>query len=123
MNKPLFQVIYEDNSIYEGGNYQDTKWLGIDKNKKIRSLFYLLPTGDYLGLGGFKRVYQYIEVLTDLNGSESGKKKIDFICIIVEKEDNYIQYKINHQEISIEINILSKNSDYIKNLNPVGWRN
>lgn len=123
MNKPLFQVIYEDNSVCEGGDYQDTKWLSIDINKKIRSLFYLLPTGDYLGLGGFKRIYQYVEVLTDLNGSESGKKKIDFICVILEKEDNYVQYKINHQDTGVEINILKKDSDYVKKLNPIGWRN
>ena len=122
MNKPLFQVIYEDNSIYEGGTYEDTKWLGIDKNKKIRSLFYLLPTEDYLGLGGFKRVYQYVEVVKDLNGTESGKIKIEFICLIVEKEDKYIQYKINHKDNDIEINYLTKDSAYIKSLNPVGWR-
>ena len=122
MNKPLFQVIYNDNSIYEGGDYRDTKWLGIDKNKKIRSLFYLLPTEDYLGLGGFKRVYQYVEVVKDLNGSESGKIKIEFICLIVEKDDKYIQYKINHKDNGIEINYLTKDSKYIKSLNPVGWR-
>jgi hypothetical protein len=95
----------------------------VPNDKKIRSLFYLLPTGDYLGLGGFKRIYQYVEVFTDLNGSESGKKKIDFICLIVEKEDDYIQYKINHQDTGVEINFLKKNSDYIKRLNPIGWRN
>lgn len=123
MNKPLFQVIYEDNSSLTGGSYNDTKWLEIDANKKIRTLFYLLPTGDYLGLGGFKRIYQYVEVVTDLNGHESGKKKIDFICLIVEKDNNYIQYKINHQDTNIEINILKKDSAYIKGLNPIGWRN
>jgi len=123
MNKPLFQVIFEDNSSFNGGDYHNTKWLEIPNDKKIRTIFYLLPTGDYLGLGGFKRIYQYIEVLTDLNGAESGKKKIDFICLIVEKEDNYIQYKINHQDIGVEINILSKNSGYIEKLNPIGWRN
>jgi hypothetical protein len=123
MSKPLFQVIFEDNSVFNGGDYQNTKWMEVPNDKKIRSLFYLLPTGDYLGLGGFKRIYQYVEVFTDLNGSESGKKKIDFICLIVEKEDDYIQYKINHQDTGVEINFLKKNSDYIKRLNPIGWRN
>jgi len=123
MSKPLFQVIYEDNSQFIGGDYQNTKWLEIDKDKKIRTLFYLLPTGDYLGLGGFKRVYQYVEVLTDLNGNESGKKKIDFICLIVETEGSYIQYKINQLSNGIEINILPQKSDYVKKLNPIGWRN
>ena len=123
MEKHLFHVVFEDNSGFTGGDYQNTKWLEIDKVKKIRTIFYLLPTGDYLGLGEFKRIYQYVEVLTDLNGSESGKKKIDFICLIVEKEDNYIQYKINHQETGIEINVLKKDSDYIKRLNPIGWKN
>jgi len=123
MDKHLFHVVFEDNSGFTGGDYQNTKWLEIDKSKKIRTIFYLLPTGDYLGLGGFKKVYQYIEVLTDLNGAESGKKKIDFICLIVEKEDNYIQYKINHQDTGVEINILKKDSDYVKKLNTIGWKN
>jgi hypothetical protein len=120
--KPLFQVVYNDNTTFEGGDYQNTKWINIDETKKIRTLFYLLPTGDYLGLGGFKRVYQYVEIVEDLNGKESGIKKIDFICLIVEREDKYVQYKINHQETGIEINILSKDSDYVKKLNPMGWR-
>lgn len=122
MSKPLFQVVFEDDATFTGGTYADTLWLQIPTDKKIRTLFYLLPTGDYLGLGGFKRVYQYVEVLTDLNGSESGKKKIDFICLIVEKELEYIQYKINHQDTGVEINILNKDSDYVKKLNPIGWR-
>ena len=123
MNESLFQIIFDDNSVFNGGDYQNTKWMEIPIDKKIRSLFYLLPTGDYLGLGGFKRVYQYVEVLTDLNGSESGKIKIDFICLIVEKESEYIQYKINHQDTGVEINILKKDSDYVKKLNQIGWRN
>ena len=122
MGKSLFQAVFIDGTIFEGGDYQNTKWMEIP-NKKIRTLFYLLPTGDYLGLGGFKRIYQYIEILEDLNGPESGKIKIDFICLIIEKEDNYIQYKINHQTAGVEINILKKDSDYIKKLNPIGWKN
>jgi len=122
MNKPLFQIVFEDNASFTGGTYENTKWMEIPTDKKIRTLFYLLPTGDYLGLGEFKRIYQYVEVLTDLNGSESGKKKIDFICLIVERDNNYIQYKINHLDTGVEINILKKDSDYVKKLNPIGWR-
>jgi hypothetical protein len=121
-HQPLFKIVFNDNSIFEGGNYTQTKWLEIPQDKKIRTLFYLLPTGDYLGIGGFKRVYQYVEVVEDLNGEERGKKKIDFICLIIERDNQYIQYKINQINIGLEINILSKNSDYVKKLNPIGWR-
>ena len=75
MNKPLFQVVFEDNSTFDGGDYQNTKWAEIP-HKKIRSLFYLLPTGDYLGLGGYERFYHFIECTTDLNGDKAGIKNI-----------------------------------------------
>jgi hypothetical protein len=122
MDKVLFQIVFTDGSTFEGGDYQDTKWLQIPKDKKIRTLFYLLPTGDYIGLGGFKRIYQYVEVVEDINGPEKGKKKIEFICLIIERDNKYIQYKINQVDIGIEINTLTKESEYVKKLNPIGWR-
>ena len=44
MKTPLFRVVYTDDTIYDGGTLEAPKWKEI--NKKIRSIFYLLPTGE-----------------------------------------------------------------------------
>jgi hypothetical protein len=122
MNKPLFQVVYEDNSSYEGGNYQDTKWLGIDKNKKIRTLFYLLPTGDYLGLGGYERFYHFIECTTDITGEKAGVKNLEFDYIIGQKKDYTTIYQIDLKTGCIDLKNIKNDDKFITKLNPDFWR-
>lgn len=117
----LYQIVFEDNTTLSNGTLETPKWLEIP-NKKIRSIFYSLPSGDMLCLSGFKRIYHYCEAVMDLNGFESGKKKIEFTYLIIERNNEYIQYRINQINIGVEINILTKTSDYIKNLNSIGWK-
>jgi len=117
----LYQIVFEDNTTFSGGTLENTEWLEIP-DKKIRSIFYSIPTKDMLCLAGFKRIYHYCEVALDLNGSESGKKKIEFTYLIIERSNKYIQYRINQINFGVEINILTKESDYIKKLNPIGWK-
>ena len=117
----LYHIVFEDNTSLSDGTLETPKWLEIP-NKKIRSIFYSLPSGDLLCLSGFKRIYHYVEVATDLNGSESGKVKIEFTYLIIERNNKYIQYRINQINVGVEINILTKESDYIKKLNPIGWK-
>jgi hypothetical protein len=118
----LYHIVFEDNTSVSNGTVEEPKWLDIP-NKNIRSIFYSIPTGDLLCLSGFKRIYHYGEAVTDLNGTEAGKKKIEFTHLIIERNDKFIQYRINQITTGIEINILPKDSDYIKKLNPIGWRN
>jgi hypothetical protein len=121
MNKPLFQIIFIDDSIFEGGDYQMTKWLEIP-NKKIRTLFYLLPTGDYLGLSGYNKFYHFVEVTEDLSGDRKGIKNIEFDYIIGQRINSTTIYKINFKLGNVEIKEVKNDDIFLKNLNPIGWR-
>lgn len=117
----LYHLIFEDNTTLSQGTLEIPKWKELS-DKKIRSIFYSLPTNDMLCLAGFKKIYFYVEATMDLNGSESGKKKIEYTYLIIERDNKYIQYRINQINPCIEINILDKESKYIKSLNPIGWK-
>jgi hypothetical protein len=117
----LFTIIFKDNSNYFGGTLEIPKWKEIP-DKNIRSIFYSLPTNDVLCLAGFKNIYHYVEVTMDLNGKKGGKTKIEYTYLIIERDNQFIQYKINQIDFGIEINILNKDSNYIKGLNPIGWK-
>jgi hypothetical protein len=117
----LYTIIFDDNTTISQGTLLEPKWKDIP-DKKIRSIFYSLPSGDMLCLAGFKRIYHYVEVAMDLNGSESGKNKIEYTYIIIERNNKYIQYRINQINFRIEINTLENDSKYIKGLNPSGWK-
>jgi hypothetical protein len=117
----LYHIVFEDNTSLAAGTLQQPKWLDVP-DKKIRSIFYSLPTGDMICLAGFKKIYHYVEVTTDLTGAEKGKTKIEYTYLIIERDNKYIQYRINQINPSVEVNILSKDSQYIKSLNQVGWK-
>jgi hypothetical protein len=117
----LYSLVFEDNTTLSQGTLEKPQWKDIP-DKKIRSIFYSLPTKDMLCLAGFKRIYHYCEVVMDLNGSESGKKKIEFTYLIIERNNEYIRYRINQINPGIEIHILTKDSSYVKGLNPIGWK-
>jgi hypothetical protein len=122
MNKPLFQVVFNDNSTFNGGDYNNTLWLEISKDKKIRTLFYLLPTGDYLGLGGYERFYHYVECTEDLTGERKGIKNLEFDYIIGQKKDYTTVYQIDLKSGCIDIKNLKNDDKFIKKLNPSFWR-
>lgn len=122
MNKPLFQAIFEDNSVFNGGDYQNTKWMEIPTDKKIRSLFYLLPTGDYLGLGGYERFYHFVECTEDLNGDRAGVKNIEFDYIIGQKKDFTTIYQIDVKTGCVNLKNIKNDDKFLTKLNQIAWR-
>jgi len=117
----LFVIVFKDDSIFEGGNYQQTKWKEIP-DKQIRSIFYRIPNGDHLILSGYDKYYHMIEVCEDLNGERKGEVRLDF-SYIMGKKDGYVRiYKINLQNNNIEIKELEENDDFIKKLNSKFWK-
>lgn len=121
MNKPLFQIVFEDNTIFNGGSYQETKWKEIPP-KKIRTLFYLLPNGDYLGLGNYERFYHFIECTTDLNGDKAGIKNLEFAYIIGQKKEVTNIYQIDLKTGCINLKNLKNNDEFLRKLNQDFWR-
>ena len=117
----LYTIVFEDNTSLSAGTIETPKWIEIP-NKKIRTIFYSLPLGDMLCLSGFKRIYHYVEVVKDLNGLERGKVKIEYSYLIIERDNKYIQYKVNQNSANIDVTIFPPQNEYIERLNPNGWR-
>lgn len=122
MNKPLFQIVFENGEVFNGGDYQNTRWLEIPADKKIRSLFYLLPTGDYLGMGGYERFYHFIECTEDLNGDKAGQKNLEFAYIIGQKKEYTTIYQIDLKSGCINLKNVKNDEKFVTKLNPDGWR-
>jgi len=120
--KSLFQIVFENNEIFNGGDYHNTLWATIPINKKIRSLFYLLPSGDYLGLGGYDRYYHIIECTTDINGDKSGIKNLEFAYIIGQKKDGTNIYQIDLETGCVNLSIIKNEDKFLAKLNQDFWR-
>ena len=117
----LYTIIFEDNSIFQGGDLKNTKWLEIP-NKKIRTVFYGLPLGDCLGLSEYDKYYHYVEVCQDLNGDKKGENQLEFNYLIGKKGTMNKMYKINLRTGQVEIMILEEKDKMIHQLNPIGWK-
>lgn len=124
--KALFIAVLEDNTIFRGGNYYNTKWLEIPEDKKIKRIFYILPTGDYLCLDLYDTYYHYVEGTKDIN--VGGKSNLEYAYLMGKKGNNITCYKINLRKRlnknigDIEILNFTDNDSFIKELNPRGWK-
>jgi hypothetical protein len=133
---PLFSVIFEDGEKFVGGtSYFNTKWLEIPF-KKIKRIFYKLPTNDYLCLVGDK-YFHMIEATKDwMRISKEGieklnnKPKIEYAYIMVQKENKIISYRITlsikknerYRTGDITVREFDINDKFITGLNPDNWR-
>jgi hypothetical protein len=121
LNKPIFVVLFEDNTNFSGGlDYFNTKWNELP-NKKIRTLFYRLSFGDYLSLSGYEKYYHMVEATNDLTGDNAGKVNIRKIYIMGKKDKKIYIYTINFEDNHIDNIILDEKDKIILELNPQGW--
>jgi hypothetical protein len=120
--RPLFVLVLEDETIYSGGDFTNTKWNEIPLNKKIKRIFYSLPNKDCLCLDGYDKYFHMIEATTDLSGKESGRVRIEFAYILGRKEDKITAYKINIKNGNILRTEYDKNDSFICDLNANGWK-
>jgi len=117
----LFTVIFESGESFSGGDLDNTKWLDIPE-KKIRSLFYRLPTGDYLCLASYDKYCQYLEACVDLSGVEKGKTRIEFIYLLG-RIDNLVRvYKIDLKKQIVSITNTNMEDNFVKKINSIGWK-
>jgi len=93
--QPIFIIIFEDNTKFEGGtSYYETKWNQIP-DKKIRNIFYRLPSGDSLCLPVGDKYYHKVEATQDIYGGKNkGKVILRYAYIMVKRGEKVIQYKI-----------------------------
>lgn len=118
----LYTICFVDNTTFFGGDLINPNWLAIPQDIKIRSVFYALPFGDMIYLSGYDAYYSFIEAVNDLTGENKGKLTPEYIYLIGKKETHNKFYKINFKTGQIEIQILEDNNEWIKKLNPIGWK-
>jgi hypothetical protein len=120
---PIFTVIFEDDTVFAGGDsYSNTKW-GEIPNKKIKTLIYNMPFGDTLALAGYDAFYHIVEILNDLNGANAGKPRLDKVSILAKKADKVKMYTFNlYRSPPIEIKILQDSDTFIQKLNQEFWK-
>jgi hypothetical protein len=117
----LYTIVFDDSSIYKGGDLRQPKWLEIP-DKKIRSIFYQLPLGDNLVLSGYDKYYHYVEVTSDITGEKKGEVQLEFAYSIGKNRKECKLYKINLRTGQVEIKILEEKDKEISQLNPIGWK-
>ena len=128
MNKPLFIAILEDENLYQGGDYNKTRWLELPNDKKIKRLFYTLPDGNHLVFDMYDKYFLMIEKTFDLSGNNAGKPNLEYSYVLCQKEGVVICYKINLQYRSnkkigdIERTECKIDDLFVKSLNKNGWR-
>ena len=122
MNTPLFIVLFTDNDIYYGKKtYEDAGWKDIPK-KPIKKIFFRLPTGDYIILADYQSYYHYVEVIKVISGENAGKLQIQFAHILGKRNGRVVEYKINVLSGDTEVKLYDEDNQYIKGLNPTGWK-
>ena len=135
--QPIFQVVFEDDSVFKGGTeFTDTKWLQIP-NKKIKRVFYKLPDDNFLCLSGYENYFHMCEATQDwmrMTGNKSTrlnvKPRIEYAYIMGRKNDIVTSYRITlfHEKnnkykigdiVRREFNI---NDKFVRGLNKFNWR-
>lgn len=131
MEKPLFTIIFKDGSNFIGkSSYYDTGWLAIPINKKIKRIFYLLPSNDYLCLEGYDSYFRMSEACKDLTGKKAGIVRIQYDYIMGIKDNKVRSYRITlannkddkFKREDITTRIFDKNSKFILGLNKDNFR-
>jgi hypothetical protein len=88
----LYQVQFEDGSIYNGGNsYKETKWNDIP-DKSIKQIAFTLPDGNLLVLRGYEKFNHFCEATQDIYGSN--KFTLRYQYLMGKLGDKVISYRI-----------------------------
>ena len=118
----LYTIIFEDNSVYQGGDLINTLWTGIP-DKPIKKFTYYVPnTKQTIVEDNFLRVYHFCECCTDLSGDKKGQVQLEYSYLIFEKEFEYEGYRTNLRTKKIENILLKKDNPWVNSLNPMGWK-
>jgi len=128
IKKPLFIAVLQDETLYIGGDYNNTKWLDLPKDKKIKRLFISILNNDYLCLELYNNYYFMVEATQDMSGKDAGKVKLQYSYIMGKKEGRVTVYKISLQYTGnkkigdVERIEYLETDEFLKKLNPQGWK-
>ena len=118
----IYKIIFEDGTIFLGGeSYFDTKWNEIP-NKKIKSIIYKISFLKNIVLSDYDKYYHIAEATQDLNGINRGKINLLYAYILGKLNNKVRVYKINLKTKKIEIKDINANDNFILGLNPNSWK-
>ena len=122
MNPPVFIILYADEQTYFGKqSYFDSGWKDIE-DKPIKKVFFRMPTGDYMVLSNYEKYYHYMEATKIVAGDNAGKVQLEYLHMLGKRQNQVIEYKVRVLTGDIKINVFDAENEYIKKLNPIGWR-
>jgi hypothetical protein len=88
----LYQILFEDRTIFEGSNtYFDKKWSEMP-DKNIAQIGFRLPDGNWLTLKGYEAYNHFIEATQDIYGSN--KFILRYQYIMGKRGDKVHSYRI-----------------------------
>lgn len=127
---PLYIVIFSDKTRFIGGtSYFESKWIEIPL-KKIKRIFYKMPSNDYICLDDKDRFFHMVEATTDLTGKLKGQTILRYAYIMGQKGEKVVSYRITlfnqtndkFRTGDITVREFNINDEKIKKLNPDNWR-
>lgn len=135
---PIFIAIYEDGEKFIGGtSYFKTKWMELPL-KKIKRIFYRLPSVDYLTLDNYDSFFHMVEATKDwmrigqrkITKINQNEPRIEYAYIMGKKGDKVISYRITlfnktnerYRMGDVTVREFNISDERIKKLNPEVWR-
>jgi len=117
----LYEIIFIDGTKFCGGNLQDTKWMQMP-DKSIKKLTYRLPSGEKIDCEGYNAYYHFVEVCQDIMNGNQGKVQLEYAYLITKDGPMCEVIKVNLRTNKFEQIVLDESSDFIRQLNPIGWK-
>lgn len=91
MSIPLYQLVFADDTGFNGGDLDKTFWRE-SPEKPIKSLRLRLPTGDFLMLGGYEEYNLFIEATQNIYGN--GNRQLCYLYVMGLEKDIVTSYRI-----------------------------
>jgi len=119
--KSLYKIEFADGEKFEGGTIESPDWLNIP-DKSIKKLIYKLPNGRKIECTDYSAYYHFVEVRQDIMNGIKGKIQKEYAYLITKNGTNCEIIKINLKTKEIIQSILDENNEWIRQLNPAGWK-
>jgi hypothetical protein len=91
MSIPFYQLVFTDDTAFNGGDLDKTFWRE-SPEKPIKSFRLRLPTGDFLYIGGYEEYNFFIEATQNIYGNT--KKQLCYIYVMGLEKDMVTSYRI-----------------------------
>jgi hypothetical protein len=104
---PLYELIFDDYTRYQGGTIESPKWR--ESPEKPILIFKLrLPTGDFLLIQGYEAYNFFVEAVDVVYGNAGQEShRLNYMFLMGKKEGKVISYRINLDKIGSPVGDLT----------------